>query len=182
MTDLVTIAPFEAPQLDAVWQLRLRALHNHPQSFGQPWESAVTSTPAEVERMAATSWTGGDNRLFIATNSENEPVGMLGIKREQRSRERHRMGIWGVYVSPDYRGQGVSTRLAHAAIGYARSLEGVLQIHLSVWSANRPAIASYTRLGFQRCGTIPRAGIVDGKPIDNDEMVLMLDHPLPTKP
>jgi RimJ/RimL family protein N-acetyltransferase len=180
MTDTISIAPFTSAQIDAVWQLRLRALHDHPQSFGQPWETAVLTTLDEVAALATTFWTGGDNDLFIATTQTGSPIGMLGIFREQRPRERHRMTIWGVYVQPEYRGLGISTNLARAAIDYARTLNGVLQVHLTVWSANAPAIASYLRLGFKRWGTMPRAGIVNGEPIDCDEMVLMLDHPLPS--
>lgn len=181
MTEPFTIAPFEPSQTEAVWRLRLRALRDHPQSFGQPWESAVLTTPDEVAELAATFWTGGDNQLFIACNAAREPVAMLGIFREQRPRERHRMTIWGVYVHPEHRGLGISTSLARAAIAYARGLEGVLQIHLTVSSANLAAVASYTKLGFWRWGTMPRAGIVDGQPIDCDEMVLMLDRPLPAE-
>ncbi len=177
MTDTFTIAPFTSDQRDAVWRLRLRALKDHPQSFGQPWESAKSMTTAEITQLAATFWTGGDNQLFVACNQAKEPVAMLGIFREQRERERHRMRIWGVYTAPEYRGRGIATDLARSAINYARGLEGVLQIHLAVWSANAPAIASYTRLGFKRWGTMPRADIVDGKAVDYDHMVLMLDQP-----
>lgn len=180
MTDTCTIAPLELAQIDAVWRLRLRALKDHPQSFGQPWESAKAMTTVEIENLAATFWTGGDNQLFIACNAASEPIAMLGIFREQRKRERHRMHIWGVYTAPEYRGLGIATDLARAAIAHARTLDGVLQVQLTVWSANVPAIASYTRLGFRRWGTMPRAGIVNGEPIDHDEMVLMLDHPLPS--
>jgi putative acetyltransferase len=91
------------------------------------------------------------------------------------------MQLWGVYVDPDYRSLGLATRLAGAAIDYARTLPGVLQIHLTVWSNNHAAIASYTRLGFQRWGTMPRADIIDGEAIDYDHMVLMLDQSSTTK-
>jgi RimJ/RimL family protein N-acetyltransferase len=181
MNATITIAPFNRAQLDAVWQLRLRALHDHPESFGQPWATAVEMSPGEVRNLASTFWTGGDNEVFIATTPEGNPVGMLGIFRESRPREQHRMQLWGVYVDPDYRSLGLATRLAGAAFDYASTLPGVLQIHLTVWSNNHAAIASYTRLGFQRWGTMPRADIIDGEAIDYDHMVLMLDQSSSTK-
>ena len=177
MPDPVTILPYTHDQRDEVWQLRLRALKDHPESFGEPWASASRRTTAEVEKLARTFWTGGDNQLFIATNQSGVAFGMLGIFRESHLREQHRMQFWGVYVCPEYRGRGVASELAHAAISHARSLDGVLQIHLTVWSDNHAAVDSYTRLGFRLWGTMPRADIIDGQPIDYDHMVLMLDEP-----
>lgn len=179
MPDTLSIRTFSPDLLDAVWQLRLRALKEHPAAFGEPWEVAARHTAADVEELSRTFWTGGDNQLFIAIDPVGQPVGMLGIVRETRLRERHRMNIWGVYVIPDVRGRGVASGLAQAAIEHARSLDGVLQIHLTVSSGNQVAVNSYTRLGFRRWGTMPRADIVNGEALDHDFMVLMLDQPTP---
>ncbi len=179
MPDSISILSYSHDQLDAVWQLRLRALKDHPEAFGEPWDSASRRTSAEIEELSRTFWVGGDNQLFIALDPEGVPVGMLGIFREGRPRERHRMQLWGVYVSPEYRGHGIASDLARTAIDYARSLDGVLQIHLTVWTDNHAAVNSYSRLGFQRWGTMPRADIIDGVALDYDHMVLMLDQPAP---
>ena len=56
------------------------------------------------------------------------------------------------------------------------------QIQLIVWSDNRAAENSYTRLGFRCWGTMPRADIIDGIALDYDHMVLMLDHPAHAAP
>jgi len=85
------------------------------------------------------------------------------------------MDIWGVYVAPEHRGHGIADRLLEAAIEHARSIEGVLQLHLQAVSSNLAAIRSYERAGFVRWGRMPRADIIDGQSLDNDFMVLMLD-------
>ena len=182
MPEAILIGLFDPAKLDEVWQLRLRALHDHPQAFGQPWESAVAMSPAEVTSLAEGFWTGGDNRLFIASDRQGEPVGMLGIARDLHPRQAHRMDIWGVYVTPSVRNQVIASRLARAAITYARTLEGVPQVHLTVWSENHAAVNSYARLGFHQWGTLPRALMVNGQPIDHDFMVLMLDQPVSVTP
>ncbi len=179
MPESISIQPFTSAQRDEVWQLRLRALKDHPESFGEPWESASRRTISDVEELSRTFWNGGDNRLYIAVNPRQEPVGMLGIYREAHPREHHRMQLWGVYVAPEYRGSGIASELASTAISYARTVPGVLQIQLTVWSENHAAVHSYLRLGFHRWGTLPRADMVDGRAVDYDHMVLMLDRPLP---
>jgi RimJ/RimL family protein N-acetyltransferase len=85
------------------------------------------------------------------------------------------MGIWGVYVALEVRGQSVGTRLLEEAIAYGRTIEGVRQIELAVASHNLAAIRVYERAGFQRFGCHPRALLLDNRFIDEDLMVLLLD-------
>jgi RimJ/RimL family protein N-acetyltransferase len=171
----IRIQPITDDLLDACWQLRLRALREHPDAFGQPFEAAAALSPSEIRATQAGFWTGGDNQVFIAIDEFGTLAGMIGVIRQQKAKERHRMAIWGVYVAPEYRGMGLSNRLMHTAIDYARSLEGVLQLHLEVMSTNTPAVRSYERAGFVRHGRIPRSVILNGVPIDSDLMVLVFD-------
>ncbi len=169
------IQPLAPNQWDAAWRLRLRALQNHPDAFGQPYANAVTMDPDRVRETIATFWTGGDNRVFLAVAPDGTIAGMIGIVREQRATEDHRASIWGVYVAPEARGQHLIDRLLAAAIAWARSLDGVLQIQLGVNPANLTAIRAYEQAGFRLTGRTPRARILDGNPIDHDWMILMLD-------
>lgn len=52
--------------------------------------------------------------------------------------------IWGVYVEPDYRGQGIGTRLTEAAVEYLRS-QHCTRIILHASPSGQPV---YERLGF----------------------------------
>ena len=95
----------------------------------------------------------------------------------------HKDGLWGVYVVHEARGAGVGTLLISACIEHARRIEGVLQIHLTVASHNASAVRLYERCGVRRYGAEPRAHILpDGREIDEDLMVLLLDTapPLPS--
>lgn len=172
------IVPVTADLVEASWKLRLRALRDHPDAFGQPYDDAVALSAAEVQRTFETFWDFRDNRTFIALSASDELVGMTGVARHYRTRERHRMDIWGVYVAPEHRGQGLADRLLATAIDHARTREGVLQLHLQVVSSNLAAIRSYERAGFVRWGRMPRADIVDGRALDSDFMVLMLVAPV----
>lgn len=177
----ITVERIRIEQFPAWWELRLHALRDHPDAFGQPFAEAERLSPNEAEGQFRTGWDGGDNRTFGAFDPGGSPLGMIGVTRETRQKNTHRVSIWGVYVIPEARGRGVSGKLLDRALDYARGLPGVLQVHLTVASHNRSAVRSYQRAGFIRCGRIPRVDILpDGTTIDDDLMVLMLDgYPVP---
>lgn len=169
------VAKIEERHLADLWRLRLRALQEHPEAFGQPFAEAAAVPEAEaIERLRSSS-IAGDNAVFGAFTPNGTLVGMTGIVREQRTRNAHRMTIWGVYVAPEARGRGLGERMLDAAVAHARGTPGVLQIHLTVVGTNVVAARSYERAGFVRYGRVPRAEILNGTPVDHDLMVLMLD-------
>ncbi len=169
------VVKIEEEHLPDRWRLRLRALQEHPEAFGEPYEEAA-AVPEEdaIARFRNTS-IAGDNAIFGALSSDGKLVGMTGIVREQRVKNRHRMTLWGVYVAPEARGQGLGARVLEATIAHARSTPGVLQIHLTVVRTNVVAARSYERAGFVRYGRVPRAEVLNGEPVDDDLLVLMLD-------
>ena len=180
-TDDFTVERITAERFPACWALRLRALREHPDAFGQPIAEAVRLSATEAMDQFRTRWDNGDNRTFGAFDHDGTPLGMIGVVRETRLRTRHRMSIWGVYVVPEARGRGVSSTLLDRTLGHARTTPGVLQIHITAASHNTVAIRAYERAGFVRVGRLPRTDILpDGTIIDDDLMVLMLDgHPVP---
>jgi RimJ/RimL family protein N-acetyltransferase len=170
-----SIVPIDESRLEKCWQLRLRALRDHPDAFGQPYAEAAAKSAEAIRTSYDTFWNFRDNRVFGAIVTTGEIAGMTGIAGWYRDKMRHRVDIWGVYVAPEHRGTGLSRRLLDAAIGYSRTIEGVLQVHLQVVSTNTSAVRAYERAGFRRWGRMPRADIIDGIAYDNDFMVLILD-------
>ena len=179
-TDRFTVERITAERFPACWALRLRALRDHPDAFGQPLAEAVKLSAAEALDQFRTRWDDGDNRAFGAFDPDGVPLGMTGVVREPRRKNRHRMSVWGVYVVPEARGRGISAALLDRALRHAREVPGVLQIHITAASHNTAAIRAYERAGFVRVGRLPRVDILpDGTSIDDDLMVLMLDgHPI----
>lgn len=168
------IRTVELGDLPAWWQLRLRALREHPDMFGSAYEEQEHWGADEVEHSYRERSIAGDNRLFAAFSAGNEPVATLGVVRPDRRKERHRAQIWGVYTAPEARGRGLSSRLLATAIAYCRSLSGVRQIHLNVSSHNHIAVRMYERAGFVRYGREPRALWLPNGPVDEDLMVRFL--------
>jgi RimJ/RimL family protein N-acetyltransferase len=169
------VAKIDERHLRDLWRLRLRALREHPEAFGQPFEEAAAVPEADAIDRFRTGSIAGDNAVFGAFNPDGTLVGMTGIIREHRAKNAHRMAIWGVYVAPEARGRGLGDRMLDAAIAHARAMPGVLQVHLTVVRTNVVAARSYQRAGFVRYGRVPRAEILNGEPVDDDLLVLMLD-------
>jgi RimJ/RimL family protein N-acetyltransferase len=173
---MITIRQAIATDFPAWRELRLRALREHPDTFGSSYaDFAATPLDAAEQRFTGSS-IAGDNALFLAVDTGGTLIGTTGILRETGPKSRHRMGIWGVYVAAEARGQGIATRLLDAAIAHARSVDGVRQLELTVTSHNHAAIRSYERAGFTCYGRHPRALLLDDLAIDEDLMVLRLDE------
>ncbi len=173
---MVTIRPLTDDDWAAWWALRLRALAEHPDAFGQDHDEIV----AEGEQPSHQRFSSGStglNRVFGAFDAASTLVGVAGITGRERRKQRHRMEIWGVYVAPESRGMGVGRRLLDACIGHARNVDGVRQVHIAAASHNGAAVDLYESCGFTRYGREPRALILpDGREVDEDLMVLMLDR------
>lgn len=174
MTRAIRITPITEETFPAWRELRLRALHDHPDAFGQPYDTyaAIPIEDALIQFQARRD----EGSVIFGAFSGNDLAGTVGIFREQRPKAAHRMTIVAMYVAPEARGTGTADALVKAAIAHARATDGVLQIYLAVTSHNIAARKLYERHGFVRYGTDPRAKILDGHPLDQDLMVLIFDN------
>ena len=69
---------------------------------------------------------------------------------------RHKTTLWGVFVSPRYRRNGIGRALVLRAIEHAESV-GVRRINLTVYVPNPAAVKLYESLQFEHCGVEPEA-------------------------
>lgn len=179
----IPIRPLTIHDWDACWALRLQALRDHPDAFGSDLDETLAAGEQASKARFMPMAESTRDRIFGAFTENGVLVGVAGIMGNDRRKTRHRMDIWGMYVAPSARGIGTGRRLIEACIDHARGVVGALQIHLTVASHNASAIRLYERCGFRRYGTEPRALILpDGREIDEDLMVLLLDTapPLPS--
>lgn len=173
---MITVRPLTTDDWDACWALRLRALADHPDAFGSDIDETLAAGEQAARERFAPNHNYPRDRIFGAFADEGTLVGVAGLVGDDRRKTRHRMFIWGVYVVPEARGTGTGRALIEACIEHARTVNGVLQIHLTVASHNHRAVRLYERLGFTRYGREPRALVLrDGTEVDEDLMVLMLD-------
>lgn len=154
----------------AYWALRLEALEREPLAFGwTPEEHRTELGIAKVEEQI-----GEENGFFVGAFDGAALVGIARFKREKSEKERHKGGVYGVYLSASHRGRGVARGMLEALIAMVRELGGVEHLVLAVGMHNGGARALYQALGFVGFGVEPRALKVDGQYIDEEHMVLRL--------
>jgi len=91
------------------------------------------------------------NHVFGAFASDGQLVGMATLRREQRVKSEHKAFLFGMYVLPEHRRQGVGRALLEALISRAGEI-GVRQVNLTVNSENRAAVLLYESCGFEQFG------------------------------
>lgn len=148
--------------------LRLEALADTPVAFGESIAEAKDRPVADWQALFA------GERTFFGVFDQNRLVGCANYLPQRGEKTQHLGWLFGVYVSPKGRGKGASDLLIGAVLAHARG-EGALQVHLGVWTENGPALRLYERFGFSTYGTQPRALLVDGRFIDEHQMVCFLD-------
>jgi ribosomal protein S18 acetylase RimI-like enzyme len=144
--------------------LRLEALERHPAAFAAAPEEEAGRSLAEVAlRLDAGAVFGA----FV----DGGLAGSAGFAQPERAKKGHKGVLWGVYVQPAVRGQGLGRRLVEAVIGHAR--DRVEQLHATVSTTNLAARELYRRLGFQIYGLEPR-GLKVGEAYFDQELLVLL--------
>jgi ribosomal protein S18 acetylase RimI-like enzyme len=165
------LRPSDAASLQA---LRLEALRLSPLAFASSYEEEVERP---LELIEARLSGDGPSTVFGAVMAE-VLVGMAGFSFNDRIKQRHKGGLWGVYVQPHWRSRGLGERLVRAVIAHASQHVRVLQA--TVVATNLEARRIYHRLGFVPYGLERHGLCVDG--IDYDEELLALDLSQPQVP
>lgn len=148
-----TIRKVEPSDLDAFWQLRLKALADHPEAFGSDYATSKASGPSYTERGY---FEGGIDSLFAAFSADGELVGQAGTFAEGGKRS-HIAHIISVYVHPDHRGHRIGASLVQKCIDHLRSFSAITSIRISVTASNNSALRIYVQLGFVAWGEEPDA-------------------------
>jgi ribosomal protein S18 acetylase RimI-like enzyme len=94
---------------------------------------------------------------------------------------RHKVTLWGTFVSPRYRRRGIARALVEKAIAHAKA-NGVRRINLTVFVPNEPAVHLYRSLGFVVCGAEPEAVRIGEAFYDGQLMSLLLSAVKPVAP
>ena len=150
--------------------LRREALESHPLAFGA---SVDDDRGLSLEFVRASLADSEEQAVFGCFEGENL-IGMAGVIRSPRLKQRHKAILWGTYVSPHAREKGAGRALLEAAIGQARAWPGVDQLHLGVTDVAVAAKKLYEAAGFQVWGREPRALQWEGRFVDELHLVLDL--------
>jgi len=136
------------------WRLRLEALEGVPEAFSSSEEEHQALGMDEV---TARLGSGGGDSFVAGAFAAGRLVGMAGFDRERWRKTSPKGRIWGVYLAPEKRGEGLARGLLERLLERAHRLEGVEQISLSV--TRRPSRLRSTctgGLGFSPWAMNPR--------------------------
>ncbi len=150
-------------------EVRLSALKNNPEAFGSTYEREVKFSLETVsERMKPTR----DKFVLGAFDTRGSLVGIVAFVRENGLKTAHKGNVFGMYVAPEMRGQGLGKSLMLELIRKAKNCEGLEQINLTVMSENEVGKKLYKFLGFVVYGVEHNALKYNGQYFDEDFMVL----------
>lgn len=154
-------------------KLRLEALQDSPNAFSMDYHrSAHYPIKYWEERLVMDDM---ESAIFFAER-EGHLIGMTGIARGTSPKTKHAADIWGVYVTPRWRGVHIAEKLIRSCQGWAIR-RGIVILRLAVVATNTSAIRCYERCGFVSYGREPRSLFYEGKYYDEYLMSLFLDAP-----
>ncbi len=151
--------------------LRLRALREEPEAFGSSYEETLQRPPEEMARRLRPDPATGTVTLGAFAP---DLAGMVGLRRDDGIKSQHKAMIWGMYTTPEVRGQRVGRALFTAILAHARTVPGLEQIYLTVVTTNPIAQALYESCGFITYGIEPRALKLGDRYLDERLMVLLM--------
>lgn len=174
MADFV-IRPLDRRDAAEYRLLRLDALELYPAFFATSRADWARLSLKQVEEILSPPGGGVVLGVFHQERSlGNVLIGIAGLQRNAREKYRHKAMVWGMYVDPEWRGQGVARSLLEGLIGYARAQAELRQVILTVTEGNAAAQALYEQLGFRVYGAEPKA-INPGDGSYRDEVLMWLN-------
>ena len=115
----LTIRQALKSEMEALSQLWLEALQNKPEAFASDYESYRNHSLADWEEWFDQRSYGSIGTIFLAWFGR-QLAGMTGITRGHSANTYHGAMIWGVYVRPGYRRQGIAGQLIKACSQWAQ--------------------------------------------------------------
>ena len=112
----------------------------------------------------------------LGAYAKNVLAGVASFARDGEDREklRHKGILFTMYVSKEFRGQGIARQLLEEIIKRAKTIPGIEQINLIVLTGNLRAKQLYEKFGFEKYGTEQNSIKWKGKYFAEDQMVLQL--------
>ena len=133
-------------------ELRLSALIDSPDAFGQSYEDAVSQAESEWRQTAEAASKGERRAWFIGRGDKGEPIGIVQARR----RPPDDCLLFSMWVAPAARRLGTGRALVRSVEDWGRSW-GATRVVLWVIAGNEPAMRFYDRIGFKVQGSGPDA-------------------------
>lgn len=144
-------------------RIRLEALRTAPEAFA--------SRASDWEKLPDEEWRRRiENNTVVVCFRQQEPIGIMGLTRQQAGKMAHRATLNMVYLRQDGRSGGQAAAMLDMLVQHAKAV-GISQIELAVTAGNPAAVRFYRREGFHEIGRIPAGFLHEGREIDEIMMV-----------
>lgn len=152
----------------AVAELRHAAIRNEPRAFAMSM-TQLEHPSHDAWRQLCERYSTGSHSLFVADTGD-EIVGMVGCRSDESAKMHHCGMIWGMYVAPLHRSNGLAHMLLDAVIAHGVTQQWRM-LKLSVTVHQHAAIRLYQRCGFTVYAHEPALLYIDNEEIDALHMV-----------
>ena len=138
-----------------IWkQLRIDAVKNQPQSFGESYEEVAAQNYQHFCESIK-------NDTLFGYEISGKAVGVVGVYGLKHKNTRHRGALFWLYVAPEHRRKKIAQQLVKHALADAAQCYRML--HLAVNTENIAAISLYQKFGFEIYATEPEAILIGNK-------------------
>jgi ribosomal protein S18 acetylase RimI-like enzyme len=152
-----TVRSLEPADAARYLEIRLRSLREEPNAFEASADEESKVPVGDVPFRFGFSGDGSDSFVVGAFTEAGALVGIVGCTRDDPPRRRHRALLWGMYVVPEARHQGVGRALVNETIARVRAWRDVELLRLGVIESNSYARALYQSCGFETVWREPQA-------------------------
>jgi RimJ/RimL family protein N-acetyltransferase len=143
----VTIRRVTASDWLEMKRLRLAALATDRMAFGSTFEAeSAFGDDVWIDRARASA-TSDERATWVALDRGGRMIGMLGVLIEEEGAK-----LFGTWVDPVARGEGVAGRMLDTVIAWVEAGHPALPIALSVNPAFEAAVRLYRSRGFEPDG------------------------------
>ncbi len=158
--------------------VRLKSYQDDPFAFSESYEDEKDRPTMDFELEIETVGTPAE-WFVLGAFLENQLVGFVKFRRDQRSKGRHKSMIHAMYVDPSFRGYQIGKKLIDELITRTKELDGLEQIHLWVLHSTESVSASdfYKKCGFISQGPKVLKDLKIGKKYIDAEYMVMYFEP-----
>ena len=147
----MTIRQITAIDALQYYELRTRSEQEYPEFVGFNAERELDAGPEGIA--ALLEGYPAEGSLILGAFEGMELLAVVALSRRLSTKYRHKAFLWGMYVLPEQRGQGLAQQLMQETIDWARGHSQVIALSLQVTLTNQRAYEFYKRAGFYVTGT-----------------------------
>lgn len=161
MDTRISIGTLKKEQWQDYRDIWLEALKESPEAFTATYEdqSAISD---DIWKQRLDAVIRERDGIIVFALVDNKPIGMVGAYFEDNPKFRHIATVWGAYVKPEYRKQGVARDMANELFRRLQEVERIVKIKTYSITNGHLAVNVYRHFGFEIIGISKKELLING--------------------